>query len=486
MNKLEKKKISLTTYIIGLIILVIIIAIITLFIVLQGRKNSENQIGEEIEGEETEVAKQEIYLYDEEVKELVDKFNFNTSVQASMYKIGDFTASNMPNDLILRMAWDSITDENEKVLHEDQQEASESESQKTQTVSQEDMAKAVKNLFGNEITYTDESFDNIQTTTFGGDNVNKGEIEYKDGVYTATYTEEGVATEPYIYEMAEQALKNENTIEIYVKTAFVDIQDGEEEMSQHDLYSNYDFNTNKFENKLLSVEGTELLNENYNYNGESDTSISLEDNSYFESIQDGLKTYVYTFTRDVDTGEYCFAELKELGEGIIMESSSNYEERAEKEKALGKYLDLYANIPSISYKLYSELKLYEDNLVYVDGDLNETEEKTEVNGEELPLYSTSINYEDYKTALLKYMSEELFEQEFTTYQKEVEGKLYITNQETAGNRYEIVSMNETGTDTYEVEYEEYSVDSGSNTGNLTVELEQDSDGGYKVKSCSIE
>ena len=63
-----------------------------------------------------------------------------------------------------------------------------------------------------------------------------------------------------------------------------------------------------------------------------------------------------------------------------------------------------------------------------DERFKESNEKIKVDGKEYKLYSTGIDYEEYKSELLNYMSENVFNKYFTQYTKNIDGKLYITNE----------------------------------------------------------
>lgn len=63
-----------------------------------------------------------------------------------------------------------------------------------------------------------------------------------------------------------------------------------------------------------------------------------------------------------------------------------------------------------------------------DAKFKESSEKITVDGKEYSLYETGISYDAYKTELLKYMSETVFENYFKPFTKNVDGKLYITNE----------------------------------------------------------
>lgn len=81
-------------------------------------------------------------------------------------------------------------------------------------------------------------------------------------------------------------------------------------------------------------------------------------------------------------------------------------------------------------------------------------EKTEINGVSYDLYSTGKKFEEYKKELLSLMSEEVFNQYFTTFAKNINGELYIVNQnvDKESEKFEINSIELVSTNVYNVKY----------------------------------
>lgn len=244
----------------------------------------------------------EISLADNEVKEILKKFNIETSTEASIYKAGNFTQAyaneQIPNDLILRIAWDKIS------MSEDARKEI-TEEKSTVTVSQEAMEKSIYNLFGKSVTYQNQSFENIDCDTFAGYNLNPGTIIYENGQYIANYIEGGGGSVPYLYQVVQKAIKEgDGTIHLVVKTAFIDtIYDEDIDDFTYNLYSDFDFATEKFENQVTSCTEDKFYEKILEV-PESFQSLKMVDNSVFESIKDSLNTYGYSFRKDVETGEY--------------------------------------------------------------------------------------------------------------------------------------------------------------------------------------
>lgn len=267
------------------------------------KENSIDTTNKEKEEEENDGIP--LSLEDEKIKEIAEKFHFETAVQASIYKTGSFNLNNIPNDLILRMAWDKLEEDDVTLDYGD--------GANTETATQKVMNKSVENIFGKSIKYKDASFENVVSKTFDGYNLNKGTISYSNGIYTADYLEGGGGSVPYIYQKAQKAIEyNGDRIEIYVKTAFINPKDYDEEKDDwiYYIYSDYDFNTETFKNEILKISESEFHKENqYSYGY---PSITITDNKNMDSIEDKLDTYVYTFSINNSTGDYYLSGFNKI------------------------------------------------------------------------------------------------------------------------------------------------------------------------------
>ena len=99
------------------------------------------------------------------------------------------------------------------------------------------------------------------------------------------------------------------------------------------------------------------------------------------------------------------------------------------------------------------LGFYTDSTEMVET-LETTDQVLNVNGTELELFKTKIEYEDYKYNLLDYVSEDIFNQYFTEYQKDVDGILYTTNHSFGAESFAVESIEEDadGSGKYTVTY----------------------------------
>ena len=337
--------------------------------------------------------------------------------------------------------------------------------------SNQDMSNSVKSLFGDHFTYKNESFENIDSQIFDCYNLNQGIIEYSNDSYIAQCLEGGGGSAPYISEVAQKAVRCDDEIKIYVKTAFVDTDYNEEKDSFYNyFYSDFDFKNEEFTNQIKVIDENDFYKDNYEY---SYTGIKLQDNPEFDKIKDELNTYVYTFKTSGD--DYYLVSFEKVDEKDVS-MSSEFKEMAQKEKSLGKYLSAYALRDCI------ESQLYTLDLVVDKTQISPTKEKIMIEGQIYELYKTNIKYEEFKKALLNYISEELFEQQFTMYQKDIDGILYIVYNAGDRKNYDIEEITKISDNIYEVEYKYYVGESEEVPGKFIVELENNN-GSWIVKNC---
>ncbi len=279
--------------IIYVIILTLILLIIALVIYKISTKSKEVDTNENTNIEEIAIMKEsestnsedlsiELNKNDDIVKELAKKLDFKTYAIASIYKVKDFNLDTIPNDLILRLAWANI-DENDKVIEDDKQIAT-----------KETLNNSVKNIFGTKTKYSDNTFTNIDVLKFSGYDENIGDITYADNKYIANYVEGGGGDTPFIYQYIDKAIKNKDEIKIYVKTAFVDITSFNEAQYEYTytIYKNFDNEKSEFSDKVTDIISTDFYNKN---STDGYISITLNNN---EEITNNLNSYVYTFKLD--------------------------------------------------------------------------------------------------------------------------------------------------------------------------------------------
>lgn len=171
-------------------------------------------------------------------------------------------------------------------------------------------------------------------------------------------------------------------------------------------------------------------------------------------------------------------ETEKNDTNISVSESEKDAEKAKKEKILGEYLSIYALRDCIQYPAYEIL-----NLPNMNEDPTITKETILINGQEYDLYKTKTKFEDYKKAMLNYVTEEIFEQSFTIYQKDIDGILHMVLNAGDGKDYEIIDMTEISENTYEVKCNYYEGESPATLEKFIVTFEKNGDS-YIIKKCS--
>lgn len=244
----------------------------------------------------------EVNINDSIVKVLIEKIDFPTYATASIYNEGEFNLDTISNDLILRLGWSKLNDDDkETFLNND-------EEMYKDRVTKEILNSSILDIFGPNVKYTDKSFTNIDVPTFYGYEQNQGEINYSNNVYTADSIDGGGGDVPFIHQEVKKVLKYNDKIEVYVNTVFIDTQYIDDDNGgdfEYIIYKNY--NNNKFEEKLTETTSEEF-SKNYS-NDEYNGNISLKSNSEIAKIANQLNTYVYSFELDNIRGEYYLSEF---------------------------------------------------------------------------------------------------------------------------------------------------------------------------------
>ena len=201
---------------------------------------------------------------------------------------------------------------------------------------------------------------------------------------------------------------------------------------------------------LLAVKQSEISKVNKKYDEIKTELEQLQDGvlSFNNSSDDNLQKEYDEFDGRAD---YDF-ETDELSQEYWLET---YED------LLGKFFAVYdltddglsiiftrdENYYPISLELYIDER-------EKDKKYQETDETTTINGTEYKLYRTHIDFEEYKDSLMEMMSEDVFENYFTDYAKDIDGELYIVGESTdnANEEFSIEDMELVKEDTYKVSY----------------------------------
>ncbi len=294
----EKKRvtISLGTAICMVIIFLLVIALILLGIYTYALKNNNTQKSNissntdvadasqsaTVDTSKDEVTKPvenvgtELNINDSIVKTLTDKIDFNTNARASIYKVGSFNSTTIPNDLMLKLGWDSI---------ENKPQITGNNPLPNETITKNSMSQSIANIFGSTVTYTDASFTVVDVETFHGYRGMFGStVNYSNNAYSIElFQGGGGGPTPFIHEQVTKSLKYNNKIEIYVKTAFIDTKYVESlDDFEFILYKDFNFATNTFNNQLSKIAATQKMPE----------------------LSSDFNTYVYTFDLDSSNGNY--------------------------------------------------------------------------------------------------------------------------------------------------------------------------------------
>lgn len=235
-----------------------------------------------------------------EVKELIKKINFPTYAVASIYKTKGFNMDTIKNDLILRLGWTKVE---KKLVENDVDNIGEYK----QIVEKKDLENSITEIFGENIEYTDETFNNIDVPTFYGYEANQGNINCYNNTYTANYIESEGRDVPFIHQQIEKVLKYNDKIEVYVKTAFINTEyDEVANEYEYIIYKNFD--NNEFNMKVTQMDSIKFVDAYL----ENETDLDgFKTNSQIEKISNKLNTYVYTFKLDKTNENYYLSSFNE-------------------------------------------------------------------------------------------------------------------------------------------------------------------------------
>lgn len=323
-NKKRNFKFNMTIF---FLIVILIITIVIQYCILDYNKNKEQDLKELSEQNKnlTEINKLEENNIDEnnynkenEILEnifskdvssdeqksiadkLINKIYFKDYVEASIYKVGNFTRETIPNDLILRLGFAKAIEKLEK----DQKQIN-TINDSYDTISKSEVEKEIKELFGNDITYKHDKFINIDVETFNGFYPIRDVVRPGDSEYEFAYIEGGGLDCPQIHQEIYDVIESDNKIELKVKVAFIDIADNSEAGNVlYDFYKSFNFKSDKFENKLITI-----LSDDYLECYGTWYANSYKPNESLKSIIDKLDTYSYIFEKNNETGEYYLSEF---------------------------------------------------------------------------------------------------------------------------------------------------------------------------------
>lgn len=228
-----------------------------------------------------------------------EKITFTPNATASIYDAAPFSANNVPNDLKLILGWEKIDDE-KKLKSQDE------EYQQLEAIEREIMEENIKTIFGPNVKYKDESFNNTKFTKFLTYSPNLGTITYNNGIYTSVVVGNmGTEISPIIYQEIQEVVKHTDKVSVYVKVVYFDVEE-----NKYIAYK--DFENEEFQERLLEITPEELFEEETfdRYTGEG--SVTINTNASLNGIRNKLDTYVYIFSLNKETGEYYLSKLNKV------------------------------------------------------------------------------------------------------------------------------------------------------------------------------
>ena len=274
-NKKRNFKFNMTIF---FLIVILIITIVIQYCILDYNKNKEQDLKELSEQNKnlTEINKLEENNIDEnnynkenEILEnifskdvssdeqksiadkLINKIYFKDYVEASIYKVGNFTRETIPNDLILRLGFAKAMEKSEK----DQKQIN-TINDSYDIISKSEVEKEIKELFGNDITYKHDKFINIDVETFNGFYPIRDVVRPGDSEYEFAYIEGGGLDCPQIHQEIYDVIESDNKIELKVKVAFIDIADNSE---AGNVLLCFGVLLSSFKNLAIKIKGIKLI-----------------------------------------------------------------------------------------------------------------------------------------------------------------------------------------------------------------------------------
>jgi len=169
-------------------------------------------------------------------------------------------------------------------------------------INEKTIDKSIKNIFGDKVKYQKQDFENTNVSIFSAYNKVLGTIEYTGGLYSGfEVQDEEQKMVPLIYQEIQKAEQYTDKVIVYVKTAFIDVEN-----EKYSIYRNFD---NNFYGELQKISEYDLFGEN-SFNKETgEGSIVNKNNINLDSIREQLNTYKYTFSLNQKTGEYFLSEF---------------------------------------------------------------------------------------------------------------------------------------------------------------------------------
>jgi len=217
-------------------------------------------------------------------KQIINKITFSPNVTADIYTEGELDINTISNNLKLKIGWEKTKEEKKvKAINENNEEII--------TLEKTTMDETIKEVFGPLVKCNSESFYYTNTQR----------INYSEGMYkNAIKEDEGISS--LIYQEVQKVVKYSEKIVVYVKTVYINVEDG-----KYVAYKN--FEDGNFDDKLVEFTSEELFGDVLFNTKTGEGAIVLEPNMALDSIRNKLDTYKYTFGLDTATQEYYLNEF---------------------------------------------------------------------------------------------------------------------------------------------------------------------------------
>lgn len=282
------------------ITVIVVFVIVLAGILIGGQINKANVYDSESQNNNTNVGV-ELNIKDEKIQKIYPFTGaYYTNELAYLTKMQNVNRANMTNEFVLRTAF-------AKATKEDWADSYKGEGKPVE-INAEILEKYINNIFG-EIDYVHEDFSNKDLSIDGAITM-LYECEYneKKNTYTINFEAGDGMGDSYIEEFKIAAKQYGDKIEIIINPIYIDNigekknEDGDNAFF-YNVYSSYDFKTQKFENMLAE---------------EIDTSIYRTlDNGDVEFVdeikqisENDLEKYVLTYRLNGKTNQFEFENLK--------------------------------------------------------------------------------------------------------------------------------------------------------------------------------
>ena len=233
-----------------------------------------------------------------------------------LYENGDFDEATITNELILRIGYANVAEEDVKEINDN--------GLPTSQVSSKKVEENIKYIFGDieyengDFTLVNENSVYLYNYGFFGSNKKFGteatfnEVEYNNGNYLYHCVEGSGCWRPFIDQQLFRSEQDDDIIKLYVKCYYVNIETNPKS-DDYDypaawqtnpnfaIYKNY--SDNKFKGKLTTLDSESYFSEEPNHK-----AVTSKPMNFTKDYLLNMNTYCYTFKKSSD-GEYYLTEF---------------------------------------------------------------------------------------------------------------------------------------------------------------------------------